>query len=198
MDLLRISRSLLLICCSSEPAMAQAPAATTPRPVLIRGALVVDASGGPARALDVRIVGATVRQMGQLIPSSSDSVVDARGLVLTPGLIDTHSHHDRGLGSERTALAAVSQGITTIVVGQDGWSNFPLADWFAQMEQRPAAVNVASYVGHGRLRAAILGDDFKRQATNAEVRHMGPLVDGDMAAGARGHSTGPQADPGSY
>src|SRR2546425_1560929 len=175
MDLLRISRSLLLICCSSEPAMAQAPAATTPRPVLIRGALVVDGSGAPARALDVRIVGATVRQMGQLIPSSSDSVVDARGLVLTPGLIDTQSHHDRGLGSECTALAAVSQGITTIVVGQDGWSNFPLADWFAQMEQRPAAVNVASYVGHGRLRAAILGDGFKRQATSAEVRHMAAL-----------------------
>ena len=91
--------------------------ANAQRPVLIRGALVVDGSGGPARVADVRIAGATVRQIGQLTPSASDSVVDARGLVLAPGFIDTHSHHDRGLDSERTALAAVSQGITTIVVG---------------------------------------------------------------------------------
>src|SRR5207245_7314165 len=125
-------------------------------------------------------------------------VVEARGLVLTPGLNDTHSHHDRGLERERTALAAVSQGITTIVVGQDGWSNFPLADWFAAFERQPAAVNVASYVGHGRLRAAILGDDFKRQATPAEVRHMAALLDGEMAAGALGLSSGLEDDPGIY
>jgi len=166
--------------------------------VLIRGATVVDGSGGRGRIADVHVAGASIRQVGRLTATSADSVVDARGLVLAPGFIDTHSHHDWGLDSERTAVAAVSQGITTIVVGQDGWSNFPLADFFGRLAARPAALNVASYVGHGRLRAAILGDDFKRQATAAEVRHMGALLDGEMAAGALGLSSGLEYDPGIY
>ena len=176
--------------------MAQQPVPA--RPILIRGAIVVDGSGGPSRVADVRISGGTIQKIGQLTPSAGDSVVEARGLVLAPGFIDTHSHHDRGLDSERTALAAVSQGITTIVVGQDGWSNFPLSDWFAEFQRQPAAVNVASYVGHGRLRAVIMGDDFKRHATPAEVRYMKALLDGEMTAGALGLSSGLEYDPGIY
>lgn len=182
--------------CVAAPAMAQTPVST--RPVLIRGVIVVDGSGGASRVANVRIAGSTVQQVGQLVPSERDSIVEARGLVLAPGFIDTHSHHDRGLDSERTALAAVSQGITTIIVGQDGWSRFPLADWFAGFEARPAAVNVASYVGHGRLRDVIMGDDFKRAATAAEVRHMSALLDGEMGVGALGLSSGLEYDPGIY
>ena len=59
-------------------------------------------------------------------------------------------------------------------------------------------MNVASYVGHGRLRAVIMGDDFKRQATPAEVQHMSALLDGEMAAGALGLSSGLEYDPGIY
>ena len=188
---MRVHIGLALLGCLAVPAMAQ-------HPVLIRGARVVDGSGGPSRIADVRIAGGTIRQIGRLPASSGDSVVDASGLVLAPGFIDTHSHHDRGLSTERTALAAVSQGITTIVVGQDGWSNFPLADWFARMEQQPPAVNVASYVGHGRLRDVIMRDDFKRQATRAEIQHMAALLDGEMAAGALGLSSGLEYDPGIY
>jgi len=165
---------------------------------VIHGAIVVDGTGGPSRVADVRIVGDKIQQVGRLTVGARDSVVEARGLVLAPGFIDTHSHHDRGLDSERTALAAVSQGITTIVVGQDGWSKFPLADWFASFETRPAAVNVASYVGHGRLRDLVMGEDFKRQATPAEVAHMAALLDGEMAAGALGLSSGLEYDPGIY
>ena len=179
--------------CAAVPGAAQ-----TPHSILIRGATVVDGSGGPSRRVDVRIAGATIRQVGQLAPGAGDSVVDARGLVLAPGFIDTHSHHDRGLDTEPAALAAVSQGITTIVVGQDGWSSFPLADWFARREQRPAAVNVASYAGHGRLRDLIMGENFKRAATPAEVGHMAALLEREMAAGALGLSSGLEYDPGIY
>src|SRR6185503_5470818 len=97
---------LILAAVAQAPAPAPAPA----RPILIRGALVVDGTGGPSRAADVRIVGDKIQQVGRLTPGARDSVVEARGLVLAPGFIDTHSHHDRGLDSERTALAAVSQG----------------------------------------------------------------------------------------
>jgi N-acyl-D-amino-acid deacylase len=169
-----------------------------PRTILIRGTTVIDGTGAPGRVADVRIADATIREIGRLVPSRRDSVVDAPGLVLTPGFIDTHSHHEEGLDSERTALAAISQGITTIVVGQDGWSEFPLADFFARFEQHPAAVNIASYVGHGRLRSLILADQYKRQATAAEVQHMSALLQGEMAAGALGLSSGLEYDPGIY
>ena len=146
-------RFVALVSSLAMPVMAQQPAPA--RPVLIRGAIVVDGSGGPSRVADVRIAGGTIQRIGQLAPSAGDSIVEARGLVLAPGFIDTHSHHSGGLDREPTALGAVSQGITTIIVGQDGGSYFPLADWFARREQRPAAVNVASYVGHGTLRDRI-------------------------------------------
>ena len=185
-----------LVSSLAVPVMAQQPGPA--RPVLIRGAIVVDGSGGPSRVADVRIAGGTIQRIGKLAPSAGDSIVEARGLVLAPGFIDTHSHHSGGLDREPTALGAVSQGITTIIVGQDGGSYFPLADWFARREQRPAAVNVASYVGHGTLRDRILGEDFKRQATPAEVQHMAALLDGEMAAGALGLSSGLEYDPGIY
>lgn len=175
---------------------AQAPPQT--RSVLIQGATIVDGTGGPGRVADVRVAGAAIRQIGRLVPTPRDSLVDARGLVLAPGFIDTHSHHDWGLDSGRTALAATSQGITTIIVGQDGFSHFPLADFFARLEARPAAVNVASYVGHNQLRALIMGDQYKRQATVAEVQHMRALLQGEMAAGALGLSSGLEYDPGIY
>ena len=187
------------VSCGMMPFLLLALLAQTPTtPVLIRGATVVDGSGGRSKVADVRIAGGLIRQIGTLTASPGDSLVDGRGLVLAPGFIDTHSHHDRGLDKERTALGAVSQGITTIVVGQDGWSNSPLADWFAGFKARPAAVNVASYVGHGRLRDLVMGEDFKRKATAAEVQHMADLLDGEMKAGALGLSSGLEYDPGIY
>jgi N-acyl-D-amino-acid deacylase len=96
------------------------------------------------------------------------------------------------------ALGAVSQGITTIVGGQDGDSFFPLSDFFARLERKPAAVNVASYSGHGTLREKALGKDFRRAATEREVAEMSRLLERDLAAGALGLSTGLEYDPGIY
>ncbi|MGH9657133.1 MAG: amidohydrolase family protein, partial [Bryobacteraceae bacterium] len=81
---------------------------------------MIDGSGGPARPADVRISGDRIVEVGQLSPAAGERIVDAEGLTLAPGFIDTHSHHDRGLDTARDALAMVSQGVTTIVVGQDG------------------------------------------------------------------------------
>ena len=73
----------------------------------------------------------------------------------------------------RDALAAVSQGITTIVGGQDGGSPFPLAEFFEGLEAAPAAVNIAAYAGHGRLRREVMGDDFRRVANGVLVYSEG-------------------------
>jgi len=111
---------------------------------LIVNAKVIDGTGAPARAAEVRIVDGRVNAIGHWTRNPNDRVIDAHGLILAPGFIDTHSHHDRGLFEHRDALGAVSQGITTIVVGQDGESRFPLAQFFTRLDSNPTALNVAS------------------------------------------------------
>jgi len=171
---------------------------TQPAPTLIRGASVIDGTGAAGRRVDVRLRDGRIAAMGDLMPQSGERVVDAHGLTLAPGFIDTHSHHDRGLLQHRDALAAVSQGITTIVVGQDGGSRFPLRDFFARLDTQPVALNVASYVGHGTIRERAMGDDFRRAATPAELARMRRLLREDMDAGALGLSTGLEYDPGIF
>ncbi|MEQ1690558.1 MAG: D-aminoacylase [Gemmatimonas sp.] len=177
--------------------VGHAAAAQSTTSTLIRNALIVDGRGGPARRGDVRVTGDRITAVGQLTPRAAERVVDARGLMLAPGFIDTHSHHDRGLFDARSAIAMVSQGVTTIVVGQDG-GGIQLGTLFARLEAQPVSVNVASYVGHGAVRRAVLGDDFKRPSTDAELARMQALVRADMAVGALGLSTGLEYDPGIY
>jgi N-acyl-D-amino-acid deacylase len=165
---------------------------------LITNATVVDGTGTPAGTLAVRIRADRITEVGALDAQANEVVVDAGGLVLAPGFIDTHSHHDRGLLQNPDANAVVSQGVTTIVVGQDGGSRWPLSEFFTQLTDDPVAVNVASYVGHGTIRRRVMGDDFRRPATEAEVREMQRLLRIEMAAGALGLSTGLEYDPGIY
>lgn len=183
---------------TSQPASASETATPPPGSILITGALVLDGTGAPARAADVLITGDTITRVGALDPLSGERRLDARGLVLTPGFIDTHSHADDELFDHPDALAAVSQGITTVVVGQDGGSPYPLADFFARFDRAPAAINVASYAGHGTLRKKVLGSDFRRPATRRETGRMETLLETEMAAGALGLATGLEYDPGIY
>jgi N-acyl-D-amino-acid deacylase len=173
---------------------AAAPAETT----LVVNAVVVDGTGAPGRRASVRIADGRITAVGALTPARGDRVVDARGLVLGPGFIDTHAHYDDSLFTRPDALPAVSQGVTTVVVGQDGGHPHPLADFFRRLDREPAAVNVAAYAGHGTIRRLVLGDDFRRAASAHEVDAMDKLLAADLAAGALGLSTGLEYDPGIY
>ena len=110
---------------------------------LIRNAILIDGTGAAPVRGDVRVTGDRIVAIGTLAPVDGDRVIDAGGLALAPGFIDTHSHHDRGLQTGRDALAMVSQGITTIVIGQDGGGS-GLAALFNRLEKEPVSVNVAS------------------------------------------------------
>ena len=190
---------LTLAACTQEaPDIPATPAAPEVSGTVIVNARVIDGSGGPTRNMNVRIIDDRIAAIGEFDPSAADIVVDARNLVLAPGFVDTHSHHDGGLTEMPGALAAVSQGITTIIAGQDGGQNYPLSDFFAGLEASPAAINVASYSGHGKLRSLVMGDDYMRHATPAEVAEMAALLDAEMEAGALGFSTGLEYDPGSF
>jgi N-acyl-D-amino-acid deacylase len=175
-------------------AVTAAPAETT----LVVNAVVVDGTGAPGRRASVRIAAGRILAVGALAPTRGDRVVDARGLVLAPGFIDTHAHFEDSLFTRPDALPAVSQGITTIVVGQDGGHPHPLGEFFGRLDREPAAVNVAGYAGHGTIRRLVLGDDFRRAASAAEVDSMGKFLAADLAAGALGLSTGLEYDPGIY
>ena len=182
----------LAVLCACRPA-PPAPSGTT-----FTNISIVDGTGSPARPGSVRIVADTIVAVGVIASAPGDSIIDGHGLTLAPGFIDTHSHHSGGLLQARDALAAVSQGITTIIGGQDGGQPFPLAVAMDSLSATPAAVNVAYYAGHNTIRAAVLGADFKRVATLAEVDSMATLLRRELASGALGLSTGLEYDPGIY
>ncbi|MXZ37133.1 MAG: D-aminoacylase [Holophagales bacterium] len=177
---------------------ACAPGDPAPTTTIIVNARVIDGSGRPSRDVNVRIEGDRIAAVGDFEPAAGDTVVDADGLVLAPGFIDVHSHHDSRLFELPEALAAVNQGITTIVAGQDGGHQYPLAEFFAQLETSPAAVNVASYAGFGTFREEVMGEDYQRHATPDEVAEMKALLRTELEAGALGLSSGLEYDPGSF
>ena len=180
-----------------EPSIASEKTPALPS-LRIINAVLLDGTGAPATPGQLRIQGSRILEIGNdLEPRPGEEVFDAQGKVLAPGFIDTHSHVDDGLLQEPDALAAVSQGITTVVVGQDGEAPFPLAEFFSALESSPAAIHLASYVGHGTLRYRIMGLE-ERHATPEEVAQMNQLLRQEMESGALGLSTGLEYEPGMY
>ncbi len=189
---------LSLLCSAALPGCTERQAPQVPS-ILIDNVIVVDGTGAAAYPGAVRIAGGRIVEVaGALKPLPGESVRDGGGQVLAPGFIDTHSHHDRGLERKPTADELVSQGVTSIVVGQDGGSVFPLGRLWEQLAAKPVAVNVASYSGHNTLREQVLGSDFKRRSTPQEIARMRALLEADMRAGAIGLSSGLGYDPGIY
>ncbi len=174
------------------------PAPETPRGFVLVKASVLDGTGAEARMVNVRVEGDTIVGVEEGEPPAGYEVIDASGFTLAPGFIDTHSHGDGDLFENRDALAAVNQGITTIVVGQDGGSPYPLADFWKKLEANPVALNVAAYAGHGTLRETVMGEDFRRAATEEEIEKMRLLLIEEMKAGALGLGAGLEYDPGIY
>lgn len=163
---------------------------TLPAFQLINNISVVDGTGTPARKASVRIRDNRIAAVGELMPNKGETVIDGLGKVVTPGFIDTHSHLDRDLQQHPEAIPALNQGITTIVVGQDGES-VPVDTLEAQLKKLPIAINIATYTGHTTLRETVMGaNDLHRQATGAETDSMRQLLAGDVQKGSLGLSTG--------
>lgn len=132
--------------------------------VLIKNVVVYDGGGSKPFHADVRIQGNHIVAVAKrLDPTLGKPVRDEHGLALAPGFIDMHSHNDDGIFDDLNAEAVTRQGVTTVFVGQDGESNFPLATFFARLEKTPAAINFASMVGHATLREQVMGFVLRRQ-----------------------------------
>lgn len=194
-----MKQSRLIFGAALLAAMAAGCGGEPPTSTLITNASIVDGTGAPARAGAVRIDGDRIVEVGELEPRRGERVVDAGGLTLAPGFIDVHSHHDEGLFEMRDAAPVVSQGVTTIVVGQDGVTTYSVPELIERMSKTPAAVNVATFIDHGNIRYAVMGrEDYRRHATADEIARMRELVGKGMEAGALGFSTGLEYDPGIY
>jgi N-acyl-D-amino-acid deacylase len=188
----RLLLILVLLTASGAQTSADAPS------ILISGGTVIDGTGSPGRLADVRIVAGRIREVGKLARRAGEQVIDAHGMVVAPGFIDAHSHADEGALNLPGAALNVRQGITTVVVGQDGQSHFPLAGWFRSLTSVGTAINVASFAGHGTVRARVMGASYKRPARPEEIAKMQALVAQEMNSGALGLSSGLEYDPGYY
>lgn len=178
--------------------------------IVLRGGHVVDGSGRAGVDDDVAITDGRVVAVGRKLRDTGRFELDARGFVVAPGFVDIHSHGDGTLWDDPRAESVVRQGITTIVVGQDGFSRAPAAPsddgarqfrsfdalWDGLRDLRPA-VNVASMIGLGTVRGFAVGD-ANRPATPAEMRRMARIVGDALADGACGASSGLEYTPGAF
>ena len=180
--LTRFAFLVLLVCLITTTGSAQ-------RTILIQSVQVINGSGSKAFKGSVRIKDSIIIAVGNLQPLPTDSVIDGTNLVLAPGFIDTHSHHFGDTDEDPSSLATNSQGITTIVIGQDG-SSYPIDTIRTLLKKNPMAVNVATYTGHTTLREQVMGSDLLRPATEKETEQMQALLAKEMQKGSLGLSTG--------
>lgn len=176
--------------------------------LVIRGGTVFDGTGTAGREADVAIAAGRIAEVSPHVAERGTEELDARGLAVAPGFVDLHSHGDGTMRDDPRMESLVRQGITTIVVGQDGSSRASggggdpgdaasFSALFASIDALQPAVNVASMVGLGTLRARVVGN-VDRPATPDELAAMTGMVEAALAQGACGASSGLEYTPGAF
>jgi len=191
--------------------------------ILIRGGTVIDGTGAPRYRADVAVKDGRITAIGDLKDMEAKKVLDASGLVVAPGFFDAHSHSDTAFLRDTTCASKLFQGVTTEVSGQCGSSPFPalperLKNTSADLEDgdrrwyfpsfdafvkafeeggHQMAINQAILVGHGSLRAGVIGYE-DRQVTAEELEQMKTLLRRDLQDGAWGLSLGLEYSPGFF
>ena len=176
--------------------------------ILITGGLVVDGTGAPGYYADIGIRGDRIAAVGNLSKASAGRVIEARGLVVAPGIIDIHTHSDYSLLVDGNAESKIRQGVTTEILGEAtsagplpkegkdqaklesppygvkiNWNT--LGEYFKRLKTSGSSVNVGSFVGSLTVRRYVLGDT-NREATPEEREKMAGLVREAMQEGALG------------
>ena len=185
--------------------------------IIIRGGTVIDGTGAPGYRADVAVKGGIISAIGDLSGIQAARSLDADGLAVAPGFIDSHAHSDTAFLKDDSGASKLYQGVTTEVTGNCGSSPFPAPagrlrsedgegwrcasfDEFVNRFERGGykmGVNQAMLVGHGSLRAGVMGYE-DRPATPEEMAAMKALLRRDLQAGAWGMSLGLEYPPGFF
>jgi len=188
--------------------------------VIIRNGRIVDGSGNPWVSGDIAITGDRIARVGKLGASQARRVIDASGLVVSPGFIDMLGQSELSLLVDSRSLSKLSQGITTEITGegasiapqnvltlaqlqpeldhyqlQANWSS--LAEYFLRLEKVGTPLNLGTYGGAAQVREAVLGD-ADRAPSFEELEKMKALVAQAMQEGAFGVSSALIYPPGHY
>ncbi len=189
--------------------------------VLVKNGTIYNGTLSQGCAGDIGISGDTIVAVGDLALEESHDVLDAKGCIVCPGFIDVHSHSDFSCLALGTSDSKVLQGVTTEIIGNCGLSSAPLLnecknhlqdsyahlgvplDW-EDLEQyskrvraRGISVNLVPLIGHGNLRASIMGYS-DRNPTTGEISRMKDLLREMLQQGAFGMSTGLIYPPGIF
>ncbi len=182
---------------------------------LIVNGRVIDGAGNPPFFADVGIIGDKIAAVGQLFHAQAKNRIDAMGKFIAPGFIDIHTHFDIALLAQPEAYCSISQGVTTVVIGNCGHSPTPItkerqgelrqllsvieagiewrwerfSDFLDSLESTRPSVNVIPLVGHCALRASVVGFE-NRPAKDDELKTMRNLLEECMDEGAWGLSSG--------
>lgn len=184
---------------------------------MIRNGRVVDGTSSPWFRGDVAFSSGKITRVGNLNPEDFDEVIDAGGLVVSPGIIDIHSHSDFSLLMNPEADSFIRQGVTTVFNGNCGMSAAPLneeakehieeargvsvdwlstAEYFSVIESRGVAINLATFTGLSNLLTSAMGmDAYDRPPTEEEVEAMKGMLTQAMTEGSYGLSSGLEYDP---
>ena len=179
----------------------------------IRNARVVDGSGADAQPMEVAVRDGRICDLGPSLSCDADETWDAEGLMLAPGFIDVHTHDDIAVVRSPEMLPKLSQGVTTVIVGNCGISASPVtlrgdlpdpmnllgepedfrfptfAAYVDAIREAQSSVNVGALIGHTALRNNHM-DRLNREATGTEIAAMSKQLEGALAGGALGLSTG--------
>jgi N-acyl-D-amino-acid deacylase len=188
--------------------------------VIIKNGHIIDGTGNPWVSGDIAIRGNRIAKIGKLEDATATRVIDARGLLVSPGFIDMLGQSEMALLIDNRSLSKLSQGITTEITGE-GQSIAPqnalttatlqpeldhyglkidwtdLAGYFQRLEKTKTPLNIGTYVGAAQVREAVLGD-VDRAPTPEELEKMKALVANAMQQGAFGVSTALIYPPGHY
>ena len=173
--------------------------------LLIKNGTVIDGSGSEGFRADVAVKDGKIAAIGENLGEAAQ-VIDATGLTVTPGFIDSHSHAESAVLTSPEQIEKVEQGITTTIGGQCGGSPYPknedgriikMSEFFAKAASVPQGSNIATFVGHSTIRKAVMGME-NRPATAEELALMCELLEDAMDAGAVGLSFGLYYTPGAY
>lgn len=171
--------------------------------VLIKNGLVFTGEDRPGIWADVAFTEDRVIFVGDAEAEGVEArrTIDATGMVVSPGLIDVHTHSETELRSQDAVDRRVPnhtlQGVSTIFVGNDGGGTPDISEMAAGLRAAPAAVNVAQFVGFGEVRKRVIGETA-RAASADELAEMRNMVGGAMCEGALGLSAGLYYAPQSY